>query len=103
MVGGGRDCDTQCPTTASLHLLARLTLVPYQAGPAQSLSDKMRPHQCLPLLSVFVLMLSTKRASSSTTLSCFSVGLLDLPTFGFNQEKQEEAEAKSEVTIMVEP
>ena len=43
-------------------------------------------------------MLSTKRASSSTTLSCFSVGLLDLPTFGFNQEKQEEAEAKSEVT-----
>ena len=58
----------------------------------------MRPHQCLPLLSVFVLMLSTKRASSSTTLSCFSVGLLDLPTFGFNQEKQEEAEAKSEVT-----
>ena len=66
----------------------------------------MRAHQCRPnllLLLLLVLVLSTKRVSSSTTLSCFSVGLLDLPTFGFNQEKQEEAEDKSEVTIIVEP
>merc|ERR1711990_1142275 len=57
----------------------------------------MRPHRCLPnLLLVLVLLLSTKSTTSSTTLSCFSVGLLDLPTFGFNQEKQEEAEKKSE-------
>ena len=65
----------------------------------------MRAHQCRPnlLLLLLVLVLSTKRVSSSTTLSCFSVGLLDLPTFGLNQEKQEEAEDKSEVTIIVEP
>ena len=65
----------------------------------------MRAHQSLPnlLLLLLVSVLSTKRASSSTTLSCFSVGLLDLPTFGFIQEKQEEAEEKSEVTIIVEP
>ena len=80
----------------------------YQAEslPPTSSSDKMRAHQCRPnllLLLLLVLVLSTKRASSSTTLSCFSVGLLDLPTFGFNQEKQEEAEDKSEVTIIVEP
>jgi len=62
----------------------------------------MPPLQSLPnllhLLLVLLLVLSTKRASSSTTLSCFSVGLLDLPTFGFNQEeKQDEEEEKSEV------
>jgi len=73
----------------------------YQSGspPPTSSSDKMRAHQCRPnllLLLLLVLVLSTKRVSSSTTLSCFSVGLLDLPTFGFNQEKQEEAEDKSE-------
>ena len=65
----------------------------------------MRAHQSIPnlLLLLLVSVLSTKRASSSTTLSCFSVGLLDLPTFGFNQEKQDEAGEKSEVTIIVEP
>lgn len=60
----------------------------------------MQAHQYRPnlllLLLVLVLVFSTNRASSSTTLSCFSVGLLDLPTFGFNQEKQEEGEDKSE-------
>ena len=63
----------------------------------------MRAHQSLPhlLLLLLVSVLLTKRVSSSTTLSCFSIGLLDLPTFGFNQE-EEKAEEKSEVTIIVE-
>ena len=65
----------------------------------------MGAHQPLPhlllLLLLLVSVLVTKRASSSTTLSCFSVGLLDLPTFGFNQEEGK-AEEKSEVTIIVE-
>jgi len=59
----------------------------------------MGAHQPLPhlllLLLLLVSVLVTKRASSSTTLSCFSVGLLDLPTFGFNQEEGK-AEEKSE-------
>jgi len=57
----------------------------------------MRAHQSLPhlLLLLLVSVLLTKRVSSSTTLSCFSVGLLDLPTFGFNQQ-EEKAEEKSE-------
>ena len=63
----------------------------------------MRAHQSLPhlLLLLLVSVLLTKRVSSSTTLSCFSVGLLDLPTFGFNQQ-EEKAEEKSEVKINVE-
>merc|ERR1711971_288288 len=71
----------------------------YQSGspPPTSSSDKMRAHQCRPnlLLLLLVSVLVTKRASSSTTLSCFSVGLLDLPTFGFNQE-EEKSEAEGE-------
>ena len=52
-------------------------------------------------LLLLVLLLNSKAALSTTKLSCFSVGLLDLPTFGFNQEEKEEgkeAEEKSEVT-----
>ena len=48
-------------------------------------------------LLLLVLLLNSKAALSTTKLSCFSVGLLDLPTFGFNQEEKE-AEEKSEVT-----
>merc|ERR1712179_89608 len=100
-VGGGRDCDT-----LTHHLFLHLTLasshISRKVHSNIFKSDKMRPLQSLPnllhLLPVLLLVLSTKRASSSTTLSCFSVGLLDLPTFGFNQEeKQEEEEEKSEV------
>jgi len=46
-------------------------------------------------LLLLVLLLNSKAALSTTKLSCFSVGLLDLPTFGFNQEEKE-AEEKSE-------
>ena len=51
-------------------------------------------------LLLLVLLLNSKAALSTTKLSCFSVGLLDLPNFGFNQEEKEEKEAeeKSEVT-----
>jgi len=35
-----------------------------------------------------MVLLNTKRVSSSTTLSCFSVSLLDLPSFGFSQEEE---------------
>ena len=52
------------------------------------------------LFLLSMVLLNTKRVSSSTTLSCFSVSLLDLPSFGFSQE--EEKVEKDQVTIIVE-